>query len=333
MHRAINAIQYYRVSQILSRTLNFGLLICLLLMNAASGQAADQEQPAYDKLAFIAAEDGRDAIFLRINGLIHTIFNCEYENEIILTPSVSADGEYITFVVDNGRNERALHLLGPIKERKGKWFAADKIVLMTRGGAWPLYAGNDSFYLTLPFDATMQVTSLPNVYSLQNDELTQITDNSGNSKHILPLLAPRGDFLVYRELLTTVQSDDEVQGPQSIMLNLKTGESEAHFVHQSIFMEQWASNNEILISTGSGQQGGTRIYSLYDPAFKNSREIYRNVCRQGSISEDMRYLATIRSVPAGSGQYDIIVTDLESTQEVNITQSTNQSESLIGWLK
>lgn len=284
-------------------------------------------------IAYIAAEGGRDAIFIKGSKGSNTIFNCAYENEIILTPSVSRDGSYLSFVVDQGRNERMLHILGPITFSNGKWQAVDSILMMVKGGAWPIYGGENTTYLSMPNQTSLVTAPTSHIFQIQEDRLIQLSNNQGISNHIWPLLDPSGDRILYREI-PGPEEDNQAPGRlQSVLQTIESGAQEYHFINQNVFLEQWVNSTEVLISTNVSGEPRMRSYGLYNLETRESQEIYRNSSRQGRLTSDSRYMATIRPVPPGGAQFDVFITDLESQDELNLTQSPKQSESLIGWIK
>ncbi|MBT6002370.1 MAG: hypothetical protein HOG76_06005 [Candidatus Marinimicrobia bacterium] len=292
-----------------------------------------QTLPGMGTIAYINESDGRDAIFIRDASGSDVIFRCDYENEIVLTPSVSSDGKFITFLVDNGRDQKAVHILGPIEKVNGKWQADDYLIIMVRGGAWPVIHDSKSVYLSMPDQTSLVMSGSSNIYLISAEKIQQITKNQGLSSHIWPLINPEGNKLIYREIPLPDKNGDVVEPIKSILFDLQSGASEAHFVNQFVYMEQWTEQGEILFSSKERDENGNRIYALYNPETMETREIYRNKSRQGSLSNEARFLATIRPMPEGGADFDIFVTDLLSKVEINLTQSPKESESIIGWIK
>ena len=284
-------------------------------------------------IAYINESDGKDAIYVRDAASSNVIFTCASGNVIILTPSVSYDGKYITFVVDNGRNQKTIHILGPIQKLDNKWQAHDLEVMTVRGGAWPVFKDNQSVYMSMPEQTSISNDGSSNIYRISSEEIIKISDNQGVSSHIWPLINPTGDALIYRNIPQTDDMGYTTEPVKSVILNLESGSSDKHFVDQFVYLEQWTSLGEILFSFRDKDQNGNRIYALYNPESRKTREIYRSKSRQGALTSDSKFLATIRPVPEGSPQFDIFVTDLISKTEINLTQSPRQSESLIGWIR
>ena len=312
-------------------------LLLLILVSFASLQAIPPEangmMTEMGAIAYINESDGKDAIYVRDAASSNVIFTCASGNVIILTPSVSYDGKYITFVVDNGRNQKTIHILGPIQKLDNKWQAHDLEVMTVRGGAWPVFKDNQSVYMSMPEQTSISNDGSSNIYMISSDEIIKISDNQGVSSHIWPLINPKGDALIYRYIPQTDDMGYTTEPVKSVILNLESGSSDRHFVDQFVYLEQWTSLGEILFSFRDKDQNGNRIYALYNPESRKTREIYRSKSRQGALTSDSKFLATIRPVPEGSPQFDIFVTDLISKTEINLTQSPRQSESLIGWIR
>jgi len=294
---------------------------------------ADSMMTEIGAMAYISASEGRDAIFIRDAVGESIIYTCISQNVIILTPSVSPDGKFITFVVDNGRNQKTIHILGPIQKVNTKWQAHDLEVITVRGGAWPVFKDDQSVYMSMPEQTSLSNDGTSNIYLINDEEILQISDNQGESTHIWPLMHPNGEALIYRYIPQTDEMGETAEPVKSVLHDLESGSSEMHFVDQFVYLEQWVSLEEILFSFRDKDQNGNRIYALYNPDTRETREIYRNKSRQGALSSESRFLATIRPVPEGSLQFDIFVTDLISKTEINLTQSPRQSESLIGWIR
>jgi len=307
------------------------------MMSFASMHAAppdaDSMMTEIGAMAYISASEGRDAIFIRDAVGESIIYTCISQNVIILTPSVSPDGKFITFVVDNGRNQKTIHILGPIQKVNTKWQAHDLEVITVRGGAWPVFKDDQSVYMSMPEQTSLSNDGTSNIYLINDEEILQISDNQGESTHIWPLMHPNGEALIYRYIPQTDEMGETAEPVKSVLHDLESGSSEMHFVDQFVYLEQWVSLEEILFSFRDKDQNGNRIYALYNPDTRETREIYRNKSRQGALSSESRFLATIRPVPEGSLQFDIFVTDLISKTEINLTQSPRQSESLIGWIR
>jgi hypothetical protein len=284
-------------------------------------------------IAYINESHGKDAIFIRDAGSDNVIFTCTSGNVIILTPSVSFDGKYITFIVDNGRNQKTIHILGPIQKINNKWQANDLEVLTVRGGAWPVFKDSQTVYMSMPEQTALSHDGTSNIYVVSNEGIEPLTDNQGVSSHIWPLLNPQSDALIYRYIPQTDEMGYASEPVKSVIYDLETGNVESHFVDQFVYLEQWLATGEILFSFRDKDQNGNRIYAIYNPESRETREVYRNKSRQGALTSDSQFLATLRPVPEGSPQFDIFVTDLVSGEEINITNSPRQSESLIGWIK
>ncbi len=299
----------------------------------AAPQNQSQSLPDLGTIAYINEADNRDAINVRDASSENIIFTCDFPNELILTPSVSSDGKFITFLVDNGRNQKAIHILGPIKRANGMWQAEDLIVMRVRGGAWPVVNDEKSVYLSMPDQTSLVVSRSSNIYLISPDEIKRITDNKGESSHIWPVINPKGDKIIYRSIPLPDENGEVSESIKSTIIDLNSGQDVSHFVDQYIYIEQWSNRGEILFSFKELDQNGNRIYALYNPETSETQEIYRHKSRQGSLSSESRFLATIRPVPEGSADFDIFVTDLISKAEINLTQSPNQSESLIGWIE
>jgi len=312
-----------------------GLVITLVFWQSSSlcSDTKTREDGVFPVMAYIGNEDGRDAIFLHDAEGRTTIFNCSTPNELILTPQVARNGEYITFVVDNGQNVRVLHLLGPITKKSGHWKASNSIVLTIKGGAWPLYDGSQDFYLAKPDQSSPRSNMGIYLYQVEGEVFTRLSDNMGASNHIWPLLSPEGDRIVFREV--PIESDEMSVGsaPRSVIINLDSGNTETLFENQSVFLEQWIPSGEILYSVAMHDPKGTRAYGLYDPVTRSAVEIFRGNSRQGRLSADSHYLAFIRSEPINGAYFDIFIMDLESQTETNLTHSSKQSESIIGWIE
>ncbi len=307
-------------------------LIALMGLSAVTAAPYNQSQtlPGMGTIAYINESNGRDAIFIRDGEGENVIFNCDYENEIVLTPSVSGDGKFISFLVDNGRNQKAVHILGPIQKVEDEWQAEDLLVMTVRGGAWPVIKDGKSVYMSMPDQASLSSDGTSNIYLVSSEEIEQVSDNMGISSHIWPLIHPDGEALIYRYIPQPDEMGEIDEPVKSVLFDLKSGTSTMHFVNQFVYLEQWTGLGEILFSFRDKDRNGNRIYALYN---LETKEIYRNKSRQGSLSSEGRFLATIRSVPEGSVNFDIIVTDLVSKVEINLTQSPKTSESLIGWIK
>ncbi|MCF7826471.1 MAG: hypothetical protein K9N29_07445 [Candidatus Marinimicrobia bacterium] len=307
------------------------------LISQTSMEAAPTDQtqtlPGMGTIAYINESNGRDAIFVQDASGESIIFNCDYENEIILTPSVSSDSEFITFLVDNGQNQKAVHLLGPLEKVNDAWQAKDIVLISIRGGAWPVVHDEKSVYLSMPDQTALTLGNSSNIYLVSAEEIKQISDNQGVASHIWPVISPQGDKIIYRVIPFSGEDSQTREAPKSVLLDLQSGQSESHFVDQYVYTEQWTNQGEILFSFKEKDQNGNRIYALYNPETKATREIYRSKSRQGSLSNQSRFLATIRPVPQGSADFDIFITDLVSQQEINLTQTPKQSESLIGWIR
>jgi len=312
-------------------------LVLLILVSFASLQAIPPEangmMPEMGAIAYINESDGKDAIYVRDAASSNVIFTCVSGNVIILTPSVSYDGKYITFVVDNGRNQKTIHILGPIQKIDNRWQAHDLEVMTVRGGAWPVFKDNQSVYMSMPEQTSISNDGSSNIYLISSEEIIKISDNQGVSSHIWPLINPTGDALIYRYIPQTDDMGYTTEPVKSVILNLESGNSDKHFVDQFVYLEQWTSLGEILFSFRDKDQNGNRIYALYNPESRETRELYRSKSRQGTLTSDSKFLATIRPVPEGSPQFDIFVMDLISRTEINLTQSPRQSESLIGWIR
>ncbi len=311
------------------------LLISILGLSSLESAPLNQSHLRSDmgNIAYINEYQGKDAVFIMDAVGENVIFTCNYENEIILTPSVSSDGRYITFLVDNGRDQKVIHILGPVEKTGEKWQAPDLTLLTIRGGAWPIVRDETSVYISMPDQTALTLSGSSNIYLVSAEEIKQITNNMGNTTHIWPVLSPDGKKILYRSIPRVSTSDNISEPVKSVLLDLETGQEEAHFIDQNIYMEQWTDAGDLLFSFKELDQNGYRIYALYNPVTRETREVYRNNSRQGSLSKESRFLATIRPFPAGGADFDIFVKDLNSQQELNLTQTPKQSESLIGWIK
>ncbi len=309
----------------------------ILLISFSAGQAAPTDtyslMTGMGALAYISEWDGRDAIFIRDAGGENVIFSCSAGNVIILTPSVSPDGKYITFIVDNGRNQKTIHILGPILNIGNRWQANDLEVASVRGGAWPVFSDSQSVYMSMPEQTSLTNDGSTNIYLISTEEIKKISDNLGVSSHIWPLINSTGDELIYRYVPQPDEMGYTTERVRSIILDLSSGTSEMHFVNQHVFLEQWTVLGDILFSFRDKDQDGNRIYALYNTETRETKEIYRSKSRQGALMGDSKFLATIRPVPKGSAMYDIFVVDLDSKIETNLTQTPKQSESIIGWIR
>jgi len=284
-------------------------------------------------IAFIKVSHGHDAIFIRDARGENPIFTCASANVIILTPSVSQDGKYITFVVDNGRNQKVVHLLGPIHKAGSKWVADDLELMSIRGGAWPVVKGPGEVYISMPEPNSLVLDKTSNIYLLSEAGIEQITESDTTSSHIWPLIHPNGKSIIYRYIPQADDVGDISEPIRSVILDLETGETTSHFSGQFIFMEQWTQAGDILFSLREKDENGNRVYSLYDPVTGESEVIQRSKSRQGAFATGAKYLATIRPFPAGNAQFDIFVTDVKTRTEINLTNTSDESESLIGWIQ
>jgi len=312
------------------------LLLLMLgqsLLQAAPENTPPRTMPNIGKIAYINESQGRDAIFIRDASQVDVIFTCDFGNEIILTPSVSSDGKFITFLVDNGRNQKTIHILGPLEKVDEKWQANDLLVMMIRGGAWPVVKDHRSVYISMPDQTSLTLSRSSDIYLISPEKIQQITYSTDLISHIWPLVNSNSDKLIYREVPLYDEKGETSQAIRSRIIDLKSGASSEHFVDQSVFLEQWTRAGEILFSLKENDDNGDRIYALYNPATREAREIYRGNSRQGSLSTDSRFLATIRPAYPGSANFDIFVSDLISNTEFNLTQSPKQSESLIAWIE
>lgn len=284
-------------------------------------------------IAYISDLDNRDAIFIRDGKRVDAIFRCSSETELILTPQITANGKYITYVVDNGQNQRTIHLLRPFQDSNGVWTAEDSIITTVKGGAWPIYGDLGEIYLAMPDQEIAEPMGITDIYGIYQGQVTRISENLGYSKHVWPLMSPNGKKIMYRVILTQAPPMENIPVISSIIHDLRTGARTLHMVNQDVFVEQWTNNDEILYSIKLNDPKQTRNYALYNPGTRESREIYSNSSRQARLSPNNRYLATIRTHPEGSHQFDVFITDLEDNREFNLTQTPTQSESLIGWIK
>ncbi len=284
-------------------------------------------------IAYIADDDGLDAIYFQQGAQSQVVFRCETENQIILTPQVGASGNSISFVVDGGNNQRAIHLMGPIIRESGHWIARDSILTVVRGGAWPITTSDSSLYLAMPSQQNIEIKKATDIYRLHGGEFVRLSQNEGMTKHIWPVIDPAEKRLLFRKIPIVDGTLDQEGQAVSIILNLETYTTEAHFVDQNVFLDQWTADGLIMYSYNWNAETRTRVYALYDPANRTSIEIYRGVSRQAKLSGDGGFLASIRPVPEGSAQFDVIVTQLETGKEFNFTQTSSQSESLIGWIE
>ncbi len=314
-------------------TLTSLFLVLSFVMLNPTPLSAESMTTEMGAIAFIKESNGRDAIFVKDASGENIIFSCASANVIILTPSVSGNGKYITFVVDNGRNQKTIHILGPIQKIKNRWQANDLELMTVRGGAWPVFKDDQSVYMSMPEQVSLSHDGTSFIYLISSEEIKQFSNNMGVSTHIWPLMHPDGDKLIYRYIPQTDEMGETTEPIKSVLTEIESGNTEMHFVDQYVYLEQWTRMGEILFSFRDKDQNGNRIYALYNPETRKTTEIYRNKSRQGALTRESRFLATIRPVPEGSPQFDIFVTDLNLKTEINLTQSSRLSESLIGWIQ
>jgi len=313
------------------------LIIVLLFYMYSSPLAGSEYQVKEDqgrsRVAYVANNDGLDAIFLSTQMGGQVIFQCDFKNELILTPQINPQRNSISFVVDQGNGLRAVHLLTPFVQNTGNWSAKDSIITVVRGGAWPTVAQDGSLYLAMPSQETIELKKETDVYRYYGGEFTRLSQNQEATKHIWPMLDPTGERILFHIIPIVDGSVSQEVQTRSIILNLNTFSADTHFVNQNIFLEQWTNNGLILYSNFANVEARIRSYVLYDPKTGESKEIYRNTSRQAKLSTNSRKLATIRTEPKGSAQFDIFILDLETNKEINMTKSHDKSESLIGWIE
>jgi len=284
-------------------------------------------------LAYIAPVDGKDGIYVEDETGGNFIFACMSANDIILTPSVSSDGQYISFVVDRGTLDKIIHILGPIEKQAQKWVAQDQELMTIKRGAWPVIQDKQTVIICMPDQGMVGSGTPRNIYTVSAEAITPLIIGNPQVSHAWPLMHPNESKLIYRFIPQPDEMGAVSEPAKSIIYDLSSGSSEGHFVDKFIFVEQWAASGELLFSYRNRDENGNRTYALYDPKTRISREIYRHQSHQGALSQDLRFLATIRTIPEGGNNFDIMITDLETRGEINLTQSTRKSESLIGWIK
>ena len=283
-------------------------------------------------IAYIKIFEGRDAIYVKDSSGENPIFICASERVIILTPSVSQDGKYISFVVDNGKNQKVVHILGPIEKNGKVWVAPDQELMNIRGGAWPAIKGPGAVYISMPEPTALVMDKTSNIYLINGEGIEQVTDSDTSASHIWPLIHPDGNSIIYRHIPQADEMGMIYEPIASVIQDLNTGETTKHFEGQFIYMEQWTQSGEILYSLRDKDDNGNRVYLLYQPETGKSRVVHRSQSRQGALSVQSKYLATIKLFPAGGAQYDIFVKDMASGKEINMTSTVDHSESLIGWI-
>lgn len=344
MYTDLQYVNSIRIFDLLSTLLNgytlhriIKILLLIVMFTQSSLEVASaqsrQSSAGYGPIAFIKESNGRDAIFVRDGAGENSIFRCGADNQIILTPSVSADGKFIAFLVDSGRNQKTIHIVGPMDRINGEWQGEDLILNTIRGGAWPVVNDRQSVYISMADQTSLKLEASTHIYLISPDEIRQISFSGDSTSHIWPVINPQGDKLIYRSLPITDDEGLTNQQVKSVLLDLKTGVEQDLFVDQLIYTEQWSEDGGILYSIKDQAHKGNRIYSLLNPENNQKREIYENKSRQGSLSRNSQFLATIRRYPEGGANFDIFIADLVSGLEINLTQSLKQSESLIGWIE
>jgi len=307
------------------------ILLCVLLPGIvlAENSGLLNETGA---LAFIRLHEGKDAIFVKDGRGEHRIYTCAEENVIILTPSVSHDGRYMTFVVDNGKNQKAVHLLGPITEGDHGWRADDQVLLNLRGGAWPVVEGENSVLIAMPDPTALVMKRTTGIFRIQPEGVERVSPVDTNASHIRPLLEPGGTRLMYRRLPEPDELGTITESIRSDILDLGTGVTAPSLAERSLILLQWCASGDLLYMLREEDEAGSRIYELFDPRTNRSREIHRSHSRQGALSSNGRYLAVLRQAAGGGADFDIFAIDLQTGGETNLTNSPATSESLIGWL-
>jgi Tol biopolymer transport system component len=303
------------------------------VMGLAAPNTESEAINNYGKQAYISTIGGNDAIVVMDGGTLSVLYNCVSQNEIILTPQLSLDGNYISFLIDAGGGNRQLHLLGPLQQVNGKWRAQDELVTEIASGAWPSYGRNSDFYLTLPAHDLSQYPGASNIYQLMDGKFSLVNENRGGEKHLWPLISPEGNKIHYRKVSKGLDMAGGGQLSLSILYDLESEEKEEHLANQNIFVEQWSGTGQLLYSQKINDNTGTRVYSLYDPKTRESQVILETVSRQARLSPDGRYLMTLRAFPEGNNHYDIFIVDLQTKTETNLTQTEHVSESLIDWIR
>lgn len=301
-------------------------------MGSAAPNTESEANNNFGKLAYISTVGGNDAIIIKEGEATSVVYSCASQNEIILTPQLSSDGKYISFLIDAGGGNRQLHLLGPLEQMNGKWNAKDELVTEIASGAWPSYGRNSDFYLTLPAHDLSQYPGASNIHQLIDGKFNLVSENRGGEKHLWPLISPEGDKIHYRKVSKRLDMFGGGQLSLSILYDLESQEKEEHLSNQNIFVEQWSRTGQILYSQKLNDNAGTRDYSLYDHKIRESQMILRTNSRQARLSPDGKYLMTLRAFPEGNNHYDIFIVDLQTKTEVNLTQTAHVSESLIDWI-
>lgn len=314
----------------------FAVIVIILSLLSVAGFAAPAAADILTlagPLAYIAPVDGKDGIYLQDETGGNFIFECGSENDIILTPSVSSDGRFISFVIDRGSLDKTIHIVGPLKKLGLKWVAHDEELMTVTRGAWPVIQDSLSVIICMPDQLTSNSGTPRNIYKVNTEAITPVIIGNPQVTHAWPLMHPSGSKLIYRFIPQPDEMGAVAEPAKSIIYDLNSGMSEGHFIDEFVFVEQWAASGELLFSYRNRDESGNRIYGLYDPVTRVSREIYRHQSYQGALNEDSRFLATIRVIPENGNNFDIMITDLETQVEINLTQSTWKSESLIGWIK
>ena len=314
--------------------LNFmiSLLVCMVGVSAAPTEGSISKADI-GALAYISDYAGRDVIIVKDRVGTHQIYQCANENEMILTPGISPKREVISFVIENGENHRAVHRLKVKKGAQGAWLASDSIIIHARNAAWPTYAHTNILFLSMMDPREPQLALSTDIYSISGDQYLCLSNNSGLDKHLWPLLSPDEQQLHFRKIATAMPGGDGNPIVSSVIFDLELNTREVHLVGQRVYVEQWTANNLLLVSQRLTDEAGTRVYALYDPDTRESTEVYRNSSYQAQLAPDANYLATLRLEPAGGSNFDIFITDLYRQTELNLTNTPNQSESLIGWLE
>lgn len=313
------------------RKLLYPMLFLSMLMSLTLANPA-LDQSHLDPFVFISTSDGKDAILIREGGKNQTVFQCNNESEMILTPGINIDKKSISFVVENGTGVRAVHLLILNQSSGTEWTFQDTILASVKGGAWPTNDLAGNMYLSMKDPRSVDYSTATDIYQLNGLQLTRLSTNSGEDRHLWPLLAPEGDKLHFR----VFQGSTDVNTPkvkQSIIYVFESHSRALHLVGQNVFVEQWPSTDKLLYSHRLEADSRIRVYYLYDINSHKSTELYRGMSWQAQLSSDGRYFATLQNFPQGSAQFDVFITDLNSGETLNMTNSPLQSESLIGWLK
>ncbi len=308
------------------------LLFAYLPLAFANPDPIALDVSAINPLAYISNMDGRDVIVIRDGSRDQAVFLCDNENEMILTPSVNLDKHSISFVIENGTGLRDVHVLQLEREAGNTWEAQDSVIVSVNSGAWPTVDLKGNLFLSMKDPRNTEFTTATDIYSLSGTSFVKLSQNSGQDRHLWPLLSPNGDRLHFRIISKSDQGNHPIQ-KKSIIYYFASRSIDFHLVDQGVFIEQWTATNKLMYSFREHVETPMRIYYLYDVDSRQAIEIYRESSWQAKLSGDGKYLATLRNYPEGSAQYDIFIADIFSGQEINLTQSPQKSESLIGWLE